>query len=305
MKFTGVLFFIVSVLCTTNLSAQYQSMLEDGSEWHHYFWFEASCNHHLVVQGDTMIDGKAYKIIYNLEDICNYQDFVFAREDTIAKQVFVYDSDGIERMLFDYSMTIGDTMAINYSFGTFVLTLDSVSQSLPDYAFCSDAPELFRSQPRVMYLHNVNCVFCQPIVWVEGIGNLADPFYSFKSWSGGNNGDALLCHHDADGLRDFHYVYCEEPEPCTGPFSGTRNIEHRASLEFYPNPTGSDVSISNLDISSDLLMLEWYDSAGRLVRVDREFTGQSIDISGLPIGLLFARMKGRSGAIRFGKLVRY
>ena len=80
-------------------TAQYRPMLEEGSEWYHYFWFEASCNHELRVQGDTTINGKDYKVVLNERDLCNFEEKTFVREDLETRQVYLFYFDTTEIMI--------------------------------------------------------------------------------------------------------------------------------------------------------------------------------------------------------------
>lgn len=278
---------------------QYLPMLNQGSEWHHYYWFETSCNHHLIVDGDTTINKMQYKKIINQGDLCNYEYYTFAREDTVAKQVFYHYYDTTEVLIYDFSLKTGDTIKSI----EFEMIVDSISSHLPQYGRCQP-PEVYIDQPKIFYLSHVNCPSCKQTIWIEGIGNISNPFYSFISWSAGNLGDALLCHFDQTGFWDYHYVFCEEPESCKGPVVKTDEIENEPLIKFYPNPFSDEVYLE-IDGSESLISsIEYYNALGIRFRNEKEIFSQNIRLSEVHSGLIFVVIRTKKGKMITKKLIK-
>lgn len=294
---------ILLIIPTLGIS-QYLPMLNQGSEWYHYFWFEASCNHHLVVDGDTIINNIEYKKIINQGDLCNYPYYTFAREDTINKQVYYHYSDTTEIMIYDFSLTEGDTLRSTFQYSEFDMVLDSISVHLPQYSPCFLPPEVYINEPRIFYLSHVNCLHCDQIIWIEGIGNISNPFYSFESWTAGSLGNALLCHFDETGFRDYHYVYCEEPEPCQGPIVSTDEVEKETLIKFYPNPFSDKVYLEVADDVDFINSIEFYNSEGLLIRRESEILSQNINLSRFNSGLIYVVIRTKNGKVITKKLIK-
>lgn len=282
---------------------QYLPMLNQGSEWHHYYWFEASCNHHLTVDGDTTINNIQYKKIINQGDFCNYEYYTFAREDTVAKQVFYHYYDTTEVLIYDFSMKEGDTIKSTFQYYEFEMIVDSISSYLPQNDPCLP-PEVYLTAPKIFYLSHVNCSGCNQTIWIEGIGNISNPFYSFISWSAGNLGDALLCHFDQTGFRDYHYVFCEEPESCKGPVVKTDEIENDPVIKFYPNPFSDEVYLEIDDSGSLISSIEYYNALGIRFRSEKEIFSQNIRLSEVHSGLIFVVIRTKKGKMITKKLIQ-
>ncbi|MBK9735619.1 MAG: T9SS type A sorting domain-containing protein [Saprospiraceae bacterium] len=279
-------------------------MLNDKSEWHHYFWFEASCNHHLIVEGDTIINNINYKKIINYGDICNYPYYTFAREDTIKKQVFYYYSDTTEIMIYDFSLTVGDTIKSVFQYYQFNMVIDSIITKLPEYSPCSLPPEIYIETPKIFYLSHINCPDCKQVIWVEGIGNISNPFYCYIPWTAGGLGDALICHFDEKGFQDYHYVYCEEPEPCKGPIVATEELENEIQLQFYPNPIHETTFLEIIDIKKNIISIDLYNSAGMLMIKKNEIFSQNINLSEFNPGLIYVVLRTKKGEVIIRKLIK-
>lgn len=283
--------------------SQYNPMLKEGSEWHHYFWHEASCNHHLIVTGDTTINNHQYKKIINQGDLCNFEYYTFVREDTLNKQVFYYYYDTTEVMIYDYSLKKGDTIKSTFLEYAFEMVVDSISSLLPQYFPCFLPPEVYIETPKIFYLSHVNCPSCNQTIWIEGIGNISNPFYSFTSWTAGNLGDALLCHFDETGFRDYHYIFCEEPESCKGPIVKTDEIEKEAQIEFYPNPFIDNVYLK-IDHIHSIKSIDYYNSHGVLIRSEKDIFSDNLSFLNFNSGLIFVVIMTKEGITYTKKLIK-
>lgn len=201
-------------------------------------------------------------------------------------------------------MKAGDTISSTFQYYQFEMVVDSIAAHLPQYAPCFSPPEVYMDTPKVFYLSHVNCPGCAQIIWVEGIGNIANPFYSFISWSAGNLGDALLCHFDESGFPDYHYVYCEEPAPCQGPLLDNDEIEEAIQIKLYPNPFDDIVHLEMPDNRNFIKSIEYYNSEGLLIRTENEFFGQKISLSAFNPGLIYVVIRTKNGKVITKKLIK-
>ncbi len=296
--------FLIVLFLSKSVFSQYQPMLNEGSEWHHYFWFEASCNHHLIVSGDTIINDIEYKKIINQGDICNYPYFTFAREDSISKQVYYLYPDTTEIMIYDFSLLVGDKIKSTFQYYPFEMVVDSISTNLLKYSPCFLPPEIYLQTPKIFYLSHVNCLNCKQVIWIEGIGNISNPFYSYTEWNAGTLGDALLCHIDKTGFRDYHYIYCEEPKPCQGPSVNTKELTKEVQIKLYPNPAGEAAYLEIIDTESAIVSIEFYNSGGMLLSCKNEIFSNHFDISEFNSGLIFVVIRTKKGEVMIEKWVK-
>jgi hypothetical protein len=132
MKIITTLFITVFIFLSGKLIAQnstvsisvYHPILKNSIRLSSEVEIEGYINSLFIIIGDTTINGTFYKIIYkefvNLPGINNNpfisgHDTLFFREDTIAKQLFQFYQGMGEKMVFDFSMQIGDSMpGVNY-----------------------------------------------------------------------------------------------------------------------------------------------------------------------------------------------
>lgn len=269
--------------------SQYSPMLEEGSEWYHYFRFEASCNHHLQVSGDTIINQKTYKKLINLGDECNYSIESYYREDTITKQVFQHipysTTDTVEVLVFDYSHSVGDTLTVFVDLLTsYTLVIDSISSIIPVCGICEPTTETSLENPNVFHLRILDCPSCRPIVWVEGIGNLSDPFIPIAGWTGWPEPDnILLCHYNNEGSNDYHHPYSTEFSFCEGPMVEVVDLTNEQEIKIYPNPSKDMVTIQS---ESQLAQVLIYDAYGRLLMQNSSNITGIIDLSDIKAGLI-------------------
>lgn len=285
------------------VNCQYSPMLNEGSEWHHYFWFEASCNHKLIVENDTIINGISYKKIENQGDICNYPAKIYLREDLSEKEVFYLFNDTTEIKIYDFSMQIGDTLKSLHPYFNFELVLDSISSKLPQFSPCSNYPEIFIQSPKVFYLTSLGCDNCEPVVWVESIGNIANPFVPEVPWTAGNLGDALLCHFDGTGIKDYYYVFCEEPEPCMGPILSTELEPKENNIIVFPNPSGNEIYLRVTNENVRIVKVNFYDSSGRLIGFKNQPL-HTIDLSNFVAGIIFMEISTNQGQRIIKKIMK-
>ncbi len=151
-------------------SQQYKPLLDDLNEWHFTTCFFGCITDVYYTNGDTIVDGKDYKIL----DGFHYISRTFLlREEINNKKVFlnkVEAGNNEEFLLYDFSLTEGDVFNMQNPYSPFPqnggpFILDSiVERPLADgneykHFYFSPAPG--------------NTVSTENCVWVEGVGSLS------------------------------------------------------------------------------------------------------------------------------------
>ncbi len=206
------------------------------------------------ISGDTTIQGNDYKIIHGIIIISSEpapfcppfyvsNDTVFRigyiREDTIAKKVFVYDTFEGDMLLYDFSLSVDDTLFSFYNFcGD--LIVDSIGTIT-----------LFNSEIRNIFFLNNGEYF------IEGIGGsqgLMNPLcQAIGSW---NQQCCVLINGVA--IYDFLSGSCFQ-------VMSIDNYQVSANFSIYPNPYSGQTTIElSLDHAS-VVKAEVYTITGQRV----------------------------------------
>ena len=167
MKKTSI--FLLFVLISVYLHAQV-SLLESSKTWYlghsqsgfpHYFNTEI-----FTIDQDTLIEGILYKQVQITEDkyLNNWKYYAALREDTLGK-VYLYDQeDSLERLIYDFTLSQGDTFYHKIYLPEHSL-LDSVDTMIVNY---QDSITLQTGEKRKrLTLAGLEHDF----EWIEGIGS--------------------------------------------------------------------------------------------------------------------------------------
>ena len=282
---------ILNILGVTLSSfSQYAPMLKENCEWYTHSWFEISYNETFQIIGDSTINDTTYKKIGSYPTGINptFYNIHLVREDTITRKIY-RRANRMEYLLYDFTLQPGDTFTIKRTDGWFVhdLVLDSISNTLhniTDNFLQTDIENM-----RVYYFHDPFFAFIDNVVWIEGIGSLAGLLHSDQSWNGGVTGETLLCHYNENSVRDFHYVYYEEPNPCESVVSSIGNIETQNPVKISPNPSTDGLyRIEGQDMKS----IEVFNSSGNKVLFLNSAIkdNTAINLSKYPAGMYFMRI---------------
>lgn len=297
-----LLFFWLLAFSTCTLSAQdYIPLVQEQATWIHYEWdgggtFEDLNLFGYRIEGDTMIDGTAYKKVYRLEFFVD-QIWPFApyrksgqalfgaiREDLDERKVYarIFEANeiewrctdpGAEKLWYDFSLEVGDTLPSCISYYD-ISQIDSI-----------DTVFSFGENRRRWSIWDGYAY------QVEGLGThtgLFDP--CFGCVFTGENSYTLE-----------HYCIGPESECDIIDATSTRELALPASaISIAPNPASGLVRISLRGQEGGMEGISLYSPSGQLLR---EWVGnQDIDVSGLPPGLYWVRVRTAKGA-GFGKLL--
>jgi hypothetical protein len=276
---TTVIFFFIGI--TTFLFGQsYHPFPKDGT-WIYQrlddFWQPYPEWEVFSLLGDTSIAGHQYnKLILN-------GGYNGALRDSAQRIYFYPAEDTVEHVLYDFNLTIGDTIIAPYPLEGLGYSCDTIVMRWEDTFITSDG-----------FRRRINMWGCSVAEWIEGIGNtfwLTSPTY-LGSLSGGYR---LTCFYDSTEL-----VYSLFNGNCHY-YVGIDEVSPLLQFSVYPNPTSNLLTFANLlHISSSATITDLF---GRRV-LFFESTPASIDLSALPDGLYFLTVQTKSAmrTIQFEKL---
>lgn len=306
--FFAQIIFLSSVYSQTSYTG-YIPFPEDSAQWSVWYTDQTSITSvQYRMKGDTIINGINYNRIYKSRYL-NYgtQDTIlncFIRQDTSQKKVFcrypynIYN-DSSEFILYDFSLTTGDTFFIKILPDQIMYPIAIVSD---------DTGQVTSNYRRVLSLHVVDTCGLPYCLW--GIGM--------------DNSDAWV-----EGMGSLvNLLYCEIPKNCC--FMSTFNTQcfwqegqyfyggtfcdyHTSivsmdkqeifSFTVSPNPSNSFITL-NIEINN-IKSIVIYDFTGRAfipdMLIDNDLSESKINVSNLENGLYFIQIIDYSGINRKAK----
>lgn len=331
-----------SVLASGAFAQTYYPMLDSINVWsyashligvrHAEMTQAAPCSYPLFAYGsfkqyteaDTLIGSYYYKPVMNTLFTCTMG---YMREDTAARKVYFIDQvSPTEKLIYDYSMQVGDTMTINFfmqsgTYASGVYTLDSIGSQ-----------QILAGTRRTFHLSCHDVPSSAALTWVESIGNEIDLLYPyfenqlgmgiFQSCPGFQHqfGQFMICVNHADKIYD---------DPCSFQtalanmnsstiidscdyysFIGAVNeMDELIAMDVFPNPSAGSVTISlNLNQKTELSLIV-HDLAGKQIirqiglgEIPQGKTERQINLSDLPEGFYLAEIHSAEGSA-FRKLI--
>ena len=226
---------------------------------------------------DTLYSGNVYQMfsdygiyipgIYNDPNIsAGYKGFKLFREDTIAKKVYIPLFPNSEKLLYDFSLNIGDTLPVNSGIiGTYYLTLiDSV---LTQVGF------------RKRFTFTLNLSPFRTVVWIEGVGNISSTtqnYYSTASQS------SVVCNYQNDTvvIDQSTFLYPPNQFNCAGIYAGINDVLNNVfeKIDVFPSPFKNELTISATLYRPQKISIKLYDILGNLLSIiaksDKEVVGK-------------------------------
>ena len=214
------------------------------------------------------------------------------RENT-QKQVFYkgksgYDNEGwVNGLICDFSLSVGDTFAINPFTDFYVKVLAVVTVEINNIL-------------RREILIGGNCEGSQEAFkFIEGIGNnLGLLFNNIMSFiTGGGNGKLFCYEHNGDLQYMANYI-----TNCNNPYVGLSNIlAEDNSITLYPNPASKEINLSSENIINSI---DIFNSLGQKVyQTNVKAKGKTLDINSLSKGVYIIGVNTENGYVR-KKLVK-
>jgi hypothetical protein len=258
----------------------------DAHEWCNY-----NSGNRYAFLGDTTIAGNNYKLIAanpiislstsppapagaycppfaaktsdTLNQMSGYYS-VLLREDTVAKKVFVYEPGYGDTLLYDFSLSDGDTLRSVSSAGPYALAVDSV-RSVP----------LIGGAIRKIFFLNNGEYYIESIGGSQGLQfHVYNPGWGFGYWR------EPRCFTE----NQIH-IWGNQ---CIGTV-GINHHEKNEIVKVFPNPA-ADILFIELSNNSDFI-LNVMDLSGRIVLAEKLYAGtERINISALCSGFYIYRL---------------
>ncbi len=162
--------FLLLFLCPALSWAQYTPVLDTYNEWQVTACFFGCTTDTYYTDGDTLVDGKTYKILDGYHYIS--RKFLL-REEVAQKKVylnFVETTTADEKLLYDFSLEVGDSINMQNPISPFpseagyyqvdsIIPRPLVDGANYDHFYLSPTPS--------------NTVGNTNAVWIEGVGSLS------------------------------------------------------------------------------------------------------------------------------------
>lgn len=220
------------------------------------------------ITGDTVINSLTYHKIPGA---------YYFREDSNKRVYYIgwynlqYDP---ERLLYDFSLSAGDTMYTNLSYYYVVRSIDTILYN-----------GLLRRTLHVS--EKLNAAVTDH--WIEGIGSNEVPFH----WSLAN---PVLC----DVTQDSVLIY----GPVCSLYNDLQALNTNKTVVLYPNPSTTSFTLQLSTPPTTQTYFQLYDALGRQVkREEINSSSTTINRNNLPGGIYFWQLLSENKILDRGKLV--
>ncbi len=270
---------------------KYRKMLGDSSVWYEVYVFEGAGTTLHLVYGDSTVGGIHYKMLFS-EGNSNISAFL--REDTLAQKIYLkrIDSSNLpEKVLYDFSKKVGDSINIGYVYGGLLRIEDMdtgyIVDSIKTRPILSDSLRYFYGHSLA---HHKNAV-----QWIESVGNpsgLLKSIYNFDIWN------FTSCKF-SDGLHQYRLPKGNSPfdnwidTSCYIYYSSLTQIENN-NFSIYPNPFTNQLTIEGKPLQN--CKAEVYDITGKLLETII-INGNGISFNNYYNGLVLIRIFDRRGNV--------
>lgn len=296
MKNFYLFIFLLFASIPCSFAQAYQPMAVEGAHW---IMFSDGGHHAFAVRGDTMLGNQAYKKLFyqDLENdlilIPPYlagEEYLWGvlRDDPQERKVYViafepYDPQtGLvdfsykcplfeEQVLYDFSATIGDTIAHclgQTNFPGIDLPLGWVVDSIGNEV-------VYGADRRTLYSNNNDLV---PLIY-EGVGSRHGLLGGISVWSGCND----------EGCGFMLQEYCVGTDAECSIISSNKDILFPDTpFRLFPNPANQEVQISITSPIAETLEICIFNVLGQLMlqaSIPKGQTGISISLQDVPSGL--------------------
>jgi hypothetical protein len=143
------------------------------------------------------------------------QSAFYIREDTITKKIYLYNSFLGDLLQYNFALQVGDTFPNN---------------NVNDYILTSIDTVPIASGSRRRFIFNNSSTI--PIIWIEGIGNMADPFNPPRRYDS-TFANILCVHENLNLVYEYPFMF---PVTCGLYNSDTAITNSKSIADIFPNP---------------------------------------------------------------------
>lgn len=269
-----ILFFKLS-------TGQYHEMLDETHYWRGVYYGFVTQDYYEHFAGDSIINSLNYKKLFSSNTLEGDQyQIALMREDTATQRVYIWQ--GVDKLIYDFSLEAGDTVTVAGMGGDQLITIESIGMALVGGTL----------RKQLNFTEAMG-----PATWIEGLGSLYNPANSVI-------GDIL------DFLPGVNCFYEENSLSWSNPLSsmscelelaiGRNDI---LSFEIWPNPVYDVINLRYLFEGADII--EIFDMMGRRVLVQSNNKSRLAEVSieqlGPGVYALRSGFDGRYYSLQFVK----
>jgi hypothetical protein len=210
----------------------YHPMLGDSNKWYVVKTFEGSYTDLYETKGDTLIEGKNYKLILFYHGAVQYfkpDSLGFLREDLINRKLW-RRWDTTEVIYLDFSLKKNDSIFIKsyskYSTGWYYV--DSVG-----------IINILAGNRKIIFLSRDTLGSAEKPVWIESVGSIGHPLYPEITPSEFNIG-ALSCFYKNED-KVYQSIRSQEYNECI--FTKIVDLSKDLEITISPNPAKGIIQI--------------------------------------------------------------
>ena len=233
-----------------------------------------------LTEEDTIIDGKSYKKLYSFterEFDIETATFVCGIRENENKQVFVAYHNRPEFMLYDFSLTEGDSILADGEYELYfnVTNVDTL---------------VFNGvERREITLQFYNYAW---VTWIEGIGNIEGLLMDWRSYTMAMDpmpNVRLRCYEYNEECLYSDFSFNESIYDCYTPlYTGLENNEFESEVSIYPNPAKDYFCINSSAPIKQLIICNLLGQ--KLKEYNTSEITSSIDIIGLNKGVYVVKI---------------
>ena len=241
---------LVSLILITSLTAISQGIVSEDNQWNVLVneYISGDIDTEILnIEGDTVINGHVYKMIWGTYYASSQQFFGgYLRED--LNKVYYIPDEGNEGTLYDFNLEVGDTCSI--------ITIFYHDQEFNVYITDIDTVEYFGIQRKRWSLIDD---YGNEDHWIAGIGSSYGPIHTmmqrgnppYLSWD-------LLCFHHNDTLLFIKEGFSECYISHVGIEESYNNMY---GIVIFPNPVRDKFEVRSGEFGIELI--EVYDLTGK------------------------------------------
>ncbi|MCT4580466.1 MAG: T9SS type A sorting domain-containing protein [Flavobacteriales bacterium] len=269
---------MLSVLWIGVRAQGYTPLLDNYNEWRLTSCYFGCVDDKYYTDGDTIVDGNSYKIL----DGYHYISRTFLlREDIHERKVYLklanYNSRPDEFLLYDFSLSVGDSMNVYNPIAPFVFDagmfqLDSIALH----------PLVDGNSYKHFYLHALDTVQAgrQNAVWIEGAGSLS-LINAPGATPNVNGAGKISCFFKNDQL---FYSQLDSTNECSTDYTVGVRGQELFDIDLITNHIDKNVLVKYNGIKPVELAI--YTINGQLLTKQKIFSEEVVDISSFNKGIL-------------------
>lgn len=284
--------FIIFILISVNYSTGYAQFFDSST-----IWSEANAKYYFNVENDTILNSTNYHVIkkYTNDTTFHYSNgsfYAIVREEN--RKIFWLNSDGEEKLLYDFTLNQGDSVYItsmsiyDYGYDSTLLICEAIDTIIDLDEHERQRFKMRTSDPSPYYNTDIE-------YWVYGIGSTLGFFNSghLKIATMDQQDPLLYCCH-----KNINIVYHDENQSSC--HQSTLNIEvaKKNLVEIYPNPVLDYLIIKT---ENEIETIHIHDIKGKVVVKNK---GKYLDLSTLNKGTYTIFISFKNGENANRKIVK-